>query len=209
MLFDAVERGHVLWGGFEAEWAVPTYKIVRFLVIAFSVVVRFPYLPGGQSEAFKGVSIFVGVLFSLGSSSAISNVVAGVWRTYARALYKRDRISIGDTTGDVVAKTLLVGRIRPIKNVDITIPDAMVLSSHIRNFRAMAKSDGLILHTTITIGYDVPWRQVHGLMLDAATATAGIVATPEPFVLPTSLDAFYLSYQLNAYTDQAAVMART
>jgi small-conductance mechanosensitive channel len=209
LLFDAVERGHVSLGGFEPEWADPTYKIVRFLVMAFGVVVLFPYLPGGQSEAFKGVSIFVGVLFSLGSSSAISNVVAGVVLTYTRAFNIGDRISIGDTTGDVVAKTLLVTRIRTIKNVDTTIPNAMVLSSHISNFSAMAKSEGLILHTTITIGYDVPWRQVHGLMLEAANATAGIVATPQPFVLQTSLDDFYVSYQINAYTDQVSVMART
>ncbi|MEP6778588.1 MAG: mechanosensitive ion channel family protein [Gemmatimonadaceae bacterium] len=209
IFFDAVERGHVSLGGFEPEWADPTYKIVRFLVMAFGVVVLFPYLPGGQSEAFKGVSLFFGVLFSLGSSSAISNVVAGVVLTYTRAFNIGDRISIGDTTGDVVTKTLLVTRIRTIKNVDITIPNAMVLSSHIKNFSAMAKSDGLILHTTITIGYDAPWKQVHDLMLNAAKATAGIIASPEPFVLQTSLDDFYVSYEINAYTDQPSVMART
>lgn len=209
LVFTAIERGRVAIAGFEPEWADPTYKIVRFLVLAFATVVLFPYLPGAQSEAFKGISLFIGVLFSLGSSSAISNVVAGVVLTYTRAFSIGDRIAIGDATGDVVAKSLLVTRVRTIKNVDITIPNAMVLSSHIQNFSAMARSQGLILHTTVTIGYDAPWRQVHDLLIAAARATPNILATPEPFVLQTSLDDFYVSYQINAYTDQPAIMAHT
>ncbi len=209
LVFNAVERGNVTVSGFDREWAEPTYKIVRFLVMAFAVVVLFPYLPGAGSDAFKGVSLFVGVLFSLGSSSAISNVVAGVVLTYTRAFNIGDRISVGDTTGDVTAKTLLVTRVRTIKNVDVTVPNAMVLGAHITNFSAAAKTDGLILHTTVTIGYDAPWKQVHDLLIAAAKATPGILAKPEPFVLQTSLDDFYVSYQINAYTDQPAIMART
>lgn len=209
LVFQAMERGRVAIAGFEPEWSEPTYKIVRFLVLAFAAVVLFPYLPGAQSEAFKGISLFIGVLFSLGSSSAISNVVAGVVLTYTRAFNIGDRIAIGDATGDVVAKSLLVTRIRTIKNVDITIPNAMVLSSHIQNYSAMARDKGLILHTTVTIGYDAPWKQVHDLLIAAAKATPNILAKPEPFVLQTSLDDFYVSYQINAYTDDPAIMART
>jgi small-conductance mechanosensitive channel len=209
LVFRGIERGTLTFGGFERDWAEPTYKIVRFLIIAFSVVVLFPYLPGAKSDAFKGVTLFLGVLFSLGSSSAISNIVAGVVLTYTRAFNVGDRVQLGETMGDVVAKTLLVTRVRTIKNVDITIPNAMVLGAHVMNYTAMAKTDGLILHTSVTIGYDAPWKRVHELLVAAARATPGILASPEPFVLQTGLGDFYVSYELNAYTDQPAVMART
>ncbi|MSN26821.1 MAG: mechanosensitive ion channel [Geobacter sp.] len=208
-LFSEVEKQTITIPGFYHDWATPSFKIVRFLIIAFAAVVAFPYLPGADSPAFKGVSVFLGVLFSLGSSSAISNIVAGVILTYMRAFKLGDRVKIADTIGDVVEKNLLVTRIRTIKNVDITVPNAMVLSSHIINYSSSAQEYGLILHTTITIGYDAPWRQVHELMIAAALATENILELPKPFVLQTSLDDFYVSYQINAYTDRPSVMART
>jgi len=208
-LFSEVEKQTITIPGFYHDWATPSFKIVRFLIIAFAAVVAFPYLPGADSPAFKGVSVFLGVLFSLGSSSAISNIVAGVILTYMRAFKLGDRVKIADTIGDVVEKNLLVTRIRTIKNVDITVPNAMVLSSHIINYSSSAKDYGLILHTTITIGYDAPWRQVHELMIAAAQATENILELPKPFVLQTSLDDFYVSYQINAYTERPSVMART
>lgn len=208
-LFAEVEKQTITIPGFYHDWADPTFKIVRFLMIAFAAVVAFPYLPGSDSPAFKGVSVFLGVLFSLGSSSAVSNVVAGVILTYMRAFKLGDRVKIADTVGDVVEKTLLVTRIRTIKNVDVTVPNAMVLGSHITNFSSSAQSYGLILHTTVTIGYDAPWRQVHELLISAALATENILELPAPFVLQTSLDDFYVSYQINAYTDKPSVMART
>ncbi len=209
LLFNAVEHGTLSVKGFEREWADPTYKIVRFLVIAFMGVVLFPYLPGAKSDAFKGVSLFLGVLVSFGSSSAIANIVAGVVLTYTRAFNVGDRVQIGETTGDVVAKTLLVTRVRTIKNVDVTIPNAMVLGAHVLNFTAVADTSGLILHTAVTIGYDVPWRQVHELLIAAAKATPDLMEDPAPFVLQKSLDDFYVSYELNAYTEQPKRMART
>ena len=195
--------------GFYPEWADPTYKIVRFLVLAFSAIVIFPYLPGADSPIFQGVSVFLGVLFSLGSTSAIANVVAGVVLTYMRPFKIGDRVKIADTTGDIIEKTLLVTRVRTIKNVDVTIPNAMVLGSHIINFSSSAKDAGLILHTGVTIGYDVPWRKVHDLLIAAARATPGILKQPGPFVLQTGLDDSYVSYELNAYTDQPNIMANT
>ncbi len=209
LVFGAIGRGMVRFQGFEREWAEPTYKIARFLIIAFALVVLFPYLPGAKSDAFKGVSLFLGVLISFGSSSAIANAVAGVVLTYTRAFNIGDRVKIGDTMGDVVAKSLLVTRIRTIKNVDHTIPNAMVLGAHILNYTAMAKTSGLILNTSVTIGYDAPWRTVHELLVAAAKATPNVMKDPEPFVLQTSLDDFYVSYEINAYTDDASVMART
>jgi small-conductance mechanosensitive channel len=148
------------------------------------------------------VSVFIGILFSLGSSSAISNAVAGLVITYMRPFKAGDRIRIGEVTGDVIEKSLLVTRIRTVKNEAITIPNSAILAGHTINYTTSAKERGLILHTTVTIGYDVPWRQVHELLMAAARATEG-VSTEEhraPFVLQTSLDDFYVSYQINIYT---------
>ena len=209
LVFQALKTGALTVEGFHPDWADPTYNIIRFLVLAFAAVVMFPYLPGAGSDAFKGVSLFVGVLFSLGSSGAVGNIVAGVVLTYTRAFQIGDRVRIGETMGDVVERTLLVTRIRTIKNEDITIPNGSVLSSQVINYTSQAASRGLILNTTVTIGYDAPWRQVHELLTEAAKACEGILENPAPFVLQTSLDDFYVSYQLNAYTDKPAIMART
>jgi len=208
LLFTGVERGALTVPGFYSEWATPTYKIVRFLVIVFGAVVVFPYLPGSQTDAFKGISIFLGVLVSFGSSAAIANVVAGVVMTYMRPFQLGDRVKIADTVGDVVEKTLLVTRVRTPKNVDITVPNAMVLASHIINYSSTANDGGVILHTSVTIGYDAPWRTVHGLLVAAAEGTEDILGKPAPFVLQTALDDFYVQYELNAYTAKPNAMAR-
>jgi small-conductance mechanosensitive channel len=206
--FTQLEKKTIIIPGFFPEWADASFKIIRFLIIAFAAVVAFPYLPGSESPAFKGVSVFLGVLFSLGSTSAVANVVAGVILTYMRAFTLGDRVKIADTMGDVVEKTLLVTRVRTIKNVDITIPNAMVLGSHIINYSSSAKEYGLILHTSVTIGYDTPWRTVHEKLIEAAKATENILEAPSPFVFQTSLDDFYVRYELNAYTEKPAIMAK-
>jgi small-conductance mechanosensitive channel len=208
LLFTGLRRGTLSLPGFYRDWAMPTYKIVRFLVIVFAAIVIFPYLPGSQTPAFRGISIFLGVLISFGSSSAIANVVAGVVMTYMHPFQIGDRVKIADTVGDVVEKTLLITRIRTVKNVDTTVPNAMVLSSHIINYSSTVKQGGVILHTGVTIGYDVPWRHVHELLQAAAAETADVLTDPKPFVLQTSLDDFYVSYELNACTDKPNVMAR-
>ena len=209
LIFSEVKKGTITIPGFYPEWAQPTFNIVRFLILVFAVVAAFPYLPGSDSPAFKGISVFLGVLISFGSSSAISNIVAGVILTYTRAFKLGDRVKVGDTIGDVLESNLLITRVRTIKNVDITVPNSMMLGSHISNFSSSSKDTGLILHTTVTIGYDAPWRQVHELLISAAQATENILEQPKPFVLQTSLDDFYVSYQINAYTDKPSAMART
>ncbi len=206
-IFDEIGKGTLAPTGFYREWADPTYKIVRFLILAFAGIVIFPYLPGSNSPIFQGVSVFLGILFSLGSTSAIANVVAGVVLTYMRPFKIGDRVKIADTIGDIKEKTLLVTRVRTIKNVDITIPNAMVLGSHIINFSSSAKDPGLILHTGVTIGYDAPWKTVHALLISAAGMTQHVLKEPKPFVLQTSLDDFYVNYELNAYTDEPNSMA--
>lgn len=200
IFFAEVGKGTVTLPNFYREWAEPTYKIARVLIFAMTAIVVFPYLPGSKSPAFQGITIFLGVLFSLGSSSAIANIVAGVILTYMRAFNIGDRVKIADTMGDVVEKTLLITRVRTIKNVDVTIANSMVLSSHIINFSASAKQEGLILHTSVTIGYDAPWRTVHELLIAAALDCELILKEPRPFVLQTALDDFYVHYEINAFT---------
>jgi small-conductance mechanosensitive channel len=209
LLFSAIESGTVILPGFYPDWAQPTYKIVRFVIIVIAAIAMFPYIPGSGSIAFRGISLFIGAVLSLGSSSAVSNVIAGVVLTYTRAFQLGDRVQIGEASGDVVDRTLLVTRIRTIKNVDVTIPNSQVLSSHVSNFTSRARHGGVILHTTVTIGYDAPWRTVHELLIGAARATPDVLADPAPFVLQTSLDDFFVSYQINASTDSPDRMAQT
>ncbi|MFC6223704.1 mechanosensitive ion channel family protein [Hymenobacter artigasi] len=206
-LKEGIRQGTLTIDGFYPDWADPTYQIVRVLVFAFALVVVFPYLPGSDSPIFQGVSVFLGFLLTFGSAGSLSNVVAGLVLTYMRAFKIGDRVKIGDVTGDVLEKTLLVTRIRTVKNEEITIPNSSVMSSHTTNYSTAAPTRGLILHTTITIGYDVPWKQVHALMLAAAAQVEELLPDPAPFILQTSLDDFYVSYQLNAYTRAAGAQA--
>jgi small-conductance mechanosensitive channel len=202
-----VEAGKLEIPGFYPDWAAPTFNLIKVIIYAFSFIIIFPYLPGSDSEIFRGVSVFFGLLISLGSSSAIGNIIAGLVITYMRAFKIGDRVKIGDTTGSVIEKTMLVTRVRTIKNEDVTIPNAAILNGSTINYSTSAKQLGLILNTSITIGYDVPWRIVQELLLEAALKTAHIKHEPKPFVLQTSLDDFYVSYQINAYTDQPGISA--
>jgi len=211
-IFKALGDRTLTIQGFYPDWAQPTFRLLAILIIALAAVIAFPYLPGFGSPAFQGISIFLGVLFSLGSTAVVSNIVGGVILVYTRAFQIGDRVRIGDATGDIVSKTLLVTRIRTVKNVVITLPNATVLNAEITNYSAAQMDPGeppLILHTTVTLGYDVPWRKVHDVLLNAARATSGCLADPEPFVLQKSLDDFYVSYELNLATEKPAAMART
>ncbi|MBS1607107.1 MAG: mechanosensitive ion channel [Bacteroidetes bacterium] len=203
-LAGEIGKGTLVISGFHRDWAQPTFNIVKFLLYAFMVVLIFPYLPGSASPAFKGVSVFLGVLISLGSSSAINNIVAGLVITYMRPFKVGDRVQIGEVTGDVLEKNMLVTRIRTIKNEDVTVPNSMVLSASSVNFSANIRPEdaGLILHTTVTIGYDTPWKKIHAALLEAAGRTDRVEKSPEPFVLQTGLDDFYVSYQLNVYSKE-------
>lgn len=207
--FEEVERGRIVFPRFYPDWATPTFKIARFFILAFSLTVAFPYIPGSKSEAFKGVSIFLGVLFSLGSTSVISNIMGGLSITYMRAFKIGDRVRIGDTVGDVIDQSLLVTHVRTSKNEDVTIPNSMVLGTHVVNYSARSREEGLILHTSVTIGYDAPWRKVHDLLIEAARKTPCILVEPKPFVLQTALNDFYVTYELNAHTDEPRQMVNT
>ncbi|AKP51113.1 mechanosensitive ion channel domain-containing protein [Cyclobacterium amurskyense] len=206
-IFQEIEAEKLVLSDFHSDWAMPTFSIVQFLLYAFMFVLIFPYLPGSESAIFKGVSVFVGVLFSLGSSSAISNMVAGLVITYMRPFKIGDRIKIDNVTGDIIEKTLLVTRVRTIKNEVITIPNSSVLTENTTNYSIEAKDKGLIVNTTVTIGYDVPWPKVHKVLIEAARRTDMIMDEPAPYVLQTSLEDFYVAYQINAYTREASKQA--
>jgi small-conductance mechanosensitive channel len=209
LLFAEIARGTIELENFPPEWATPTFNLLRVLVIALAFVAAFPYIPGSKSPAFQGVSIFLGLLVSLSSSSAISNVIAGAILTYTSAFKMGDRVRIGESEGDVVKTALLVTQVRTIKNEVVSIPNATVLSVQVVNYSRLAKSAGLILHTEVTIGYSSPWRTVHALLIDAALRTPGILSEPAPFVLQRTLSDFYVAYQLNAYTRDARGMIDT
>ncbi|MDI6854515.1 MAG: mechanosensitive ion channel family protein [Deltaproteobacteria bacterium] len=200
LIFAEIDQNRLTIPGFAQEWANPTFKLLRVLIILLALVMVSPYLPGFGSPAFQGISIFFGVLLSLGSTAAIANIVAGIAITYMRPFHVGDRVKIADTIGDVMEKSFLATRMRTIKNVEVTIPNAMVLGSHMINFSALAAENRLIIYTSVTIGYDAPWRQVHELLKAAARITPGVAAEPEPFVLQTSLNDFSVTYELNVYT---------
>jgi len=207
IVFTGIRLGRIRIANFDSEWAAPTYKLARLLIIAFFAVVAFPYLPGSASPAFQAVSIFFGVLVSLGSSGAVSDMISGTVLTYTRAFGIGDHVRIADAQGDILQKGLFVTHLRTVKNVHITIPNSLVLSNPIVNFSAEARQAGVVLHTTVTIGYEVPAEQVERLLCDAARETEGVMAAPEPFVLQTALGDFYVHYELNAYTREANQMA--
>ncbi len=202
LFFEAIENRTFSFSGFDQDWAMPTYQIARVLVIAFALVVAYPYLPGSDSAAFKGVSVFLGVVFSLSSSSAIANVIAGYTLTYRRAYKVGDRVKIGDAFGDVVEIRLQATYLRSLKNEEIIIPNSEVLKTSVINYSSMAKKSGLILHTTVGIGYETPWRQVEAMLLESAQRTPGLLREPPPFVRQKSLGDFAIMYEINAYCDQ-------
>jgi small-conductance mechanosensitive channel len=205
--FQGIGRGNITFTGFDADWAIPMYKIARLAVIAFTVVVAYPYIPGSESPAFKGVSLFLGVVFSLGSSSSISNIIAGYMVIFRRVFKVGDRVKIGEQVGDVVQMRLQVTHLRTIKNEEIIVPNSLIINTEVVNYSSLARKGGLILHTTVTIGYDTPWRQIDAMLLLAADRTPGLLKEPKPFVLQTALNDFYVSYELNAYTDLPHEMA--
>lgn len=201
-----VEGGRLKINGFYPDWAMPTFHIIRFLLYAFMIAMIYPYLPGSNSGVFQGISVFVGLIVSLGSSTVIGNIIAGLVITYMRPFKIGDRIQLNDTTGNIVEKTPLVTRIRTPKNEVVTVPNSFVMSSHTVNYSTSAREYGLIIHSEVSFGYDIPWRKVNELLIDAALNTPGVVDDPRPFVLETSLSDWYPVYQVNAYIKEADKM---
>ena len=198
-----VETGNLKLAGFYPDWANPTYQILRIMVLAFMIVVIFPYLPGSDSPIFKGVSVFLGFLFTFGSAGSLSNMIAGLVLTYMRLFRIGDRVKIGDVSGDVIEKSLLVTRLKTPFNEIISIPNSTVMSSHTINYSLESLNQGLVLSAGVTIGYDVPWKDVHKALLEAADRTPEFLKDPKPFVLQTGLEDFYIGYEVYGYTRAA------
>jgi len=194
-----VEKDRIKLKGFHKDWAKPTVNILRIIIYAFALIFIFPHLPGSDSPAFQGISIFFGVLLSLGSTSAIANIVAGVVITYMRPFMIGDRVRIGETIGDVIEKSLLVTKVRTLKNEDVTIPNATIINTHLWNYTKNAKELGIILHTSVTIGYNEPWEKINQLLLKAAKKTKSLSRENQPFVLHKGLNDNYVEYELNVY----------
>ncbi len=201
LVFSHIRKGDLKISGFYPDWAEPTDKLIRALVLVLALIVAFPYLPGAKSPAFRGISIFLGVLLSLGSSSVVANTIAGVILTYMRSFLAGDWVQIGDNMGEVVERNLLVTRILTPKAEVITIPNSTVMSGAVKNYSTEANKSGVIFYTAVSISFDTPWRTVHQLLISAASATEHVLRQPAPFVLQRSLDDFYVTYELNAYTN--------
>lgn len=197
-IFSEIDKGKLEINGFHRDFAMPTFTIVRFLLQAFTLVLIFPYLPGANSDIFKGISVFIGILFSLGSSSAISNIIAGLVITYMRPFRIGDRITIADKTGVVIEKSPLVTRLRTIKNEEITIPNSSVLSGNTVNYSTFS-ADGICFQVELTVGYEEPWQRIHELLLNIPPRVKRVKVNPAPFVLQKKLDDFYVLYELNVY----------
>jgi small-conductance mechanosensitive channel len=208
LFFASIESGTITLKEFDPGWAQPTYRLVRVAVIACAVVVAYPYIPGSETEAFKAVSLFIGVLVSLGSTSLIGNIIAGYTLTYRRTFKAGDRIKIGDYMGDVEQSRVLATYLRTPKNELLVVPNSKIINEEVVNYSALARREGLILHTAVGIGYDAPWRQVEAMLLEAAARSPGVLREPKPFVLQKMLGDFAVTYELNAYCDQPQAMGR-
>ncbi|MGB6631363.1 MAG: mechanosensitive ion channel domain-containing protein [Terriglobales bacterium] len=206
LFFVGIEKEAITLSGFDAAWAKPTYRLVRGAVIAFALVAAYPYIPGSESQAFKGVSLLFGVVFSLGSTSLIGNMISGYSMTYRRLFKPGDRVKIGDHVGNVEETKLMVTYLRTPKNELIAVPNSVIINAEVVNYSTLERHDGLILHTTVGISYETPWRQVDAMLIRAAERTPGLLREPKPFVLLKELREFAVTYEINAYCREARAM---
>ena len=203
-----IEKEKLVIRGFYPDWAKPTCHIIQALLGAFMFIVIFQYLPYSDSKIFQGVSVFIGVLISIGSTALIGNLISGMVLTYMRPFCVGDFIKIGEILGTVMEKTPFAIRIMTPKNEEVTIPNAGIMSAHTVNYSHSARENRLVLYATVTVGYDTPWRQVHELLLAAASRTRHVLAEPQPYVLQRALDNFFAEYQINIYVTEEKLMPR-
>ncbi|MCP4205819.1 MAG: mechanosensitive ion channel [Shimia sp.] len=204
LFFESVEQGVIELKTFEDHWVWPTYNLIRGAIVLTAAVICFPYIPGSDSAAFQGLTILVGVMVSLGSNSVISNVLAGLFVLYKRSMNVGDRIRVGDHYGDVMQIRLMETYLRSVKNELVSIPNATLLSSEVINYSSKIDGKGLLLHTTVGIGYEEPRKKVEAMLIEAARRTKGLKKSPEPFVLVTGLLDFATNYQINAFTTRGS-----
>lgn len=208
VFFEAVEAGTFDLGDFEKHWVNPTFNIARVVVILIALVFAVPYIPGSDSAAFQGLTILVGAMLSLGANSVVSNMLAGLFVIYRRSTSIGDRIQIGEHIGDVVQIKLMETHLKSIKNELISIPNGQLMNSDVVNFSKKTDGNGLLLHTTVGIGYEEPPEKVEAMLIEAANRTKGIKAKPEPFVLWTALADYAINYQINGYTTRGSIIPK-
>lgn len=200
--FSGVESGRVTSVEIDPGAARATRRILTIVIWLIAIVMMYPYIPGSDSAAFKGMSVFVGVLLSLGSSSVMGQFMSGLVLMYSRALKPGEYVRINEHEGTVESLGFLSTKLRSNKNEEVHIPNTVILSTTIKNYTRLAEKNALLIHSTVTIGYNVPWRQVHAMLRNAAERTPGICAEPTPFVLQTALSDFYVEYQVNAHLER-------
>ena len=198
LFFVNIENGVIRFEGFRSDWIWPTHRLVRTGIILCAIVICYPYIPGAESNAFKGMTIFLGLVISIGSNSVISNLLAGLIVVYKHSINVGDRIRVGEITGNVERVTLLDTLIRSLKNEMVSVPNSTLLNSQVVNYTQTSGTEGLRIHTTVGIGYDEPRSTVERLLVEAARAAPGLKAEPPPFVLQTKLGSHDVSYELNA-----------
>jgi small-conductance mechanosensitive channel len=209
IVFREIGVGSIRLASFPDDWAEPTYKLVRALVLVLAFVGAFPYIPGSQSPAFQAIAIFLGLLVSVSSGSALSNIIAGTVLTYTRAFRLGDFVRIGETFGEVIVKRFLVTHVRTVKNEVVSIPNSLILTNQVINYTTLAAQRGLIVHTSVAIGYSAPWRTVHELLIAAALRTEGVLPDPPPFVFQTALNDYAITYEINAFVSTPSQLPRT
>jgi small-conductance mechanosensitive channel len=200
--FKGVSSGDIVISWFDSDAALPTSKIFTGIIWIFGIVMAYPYIPGSNTNAFKGIGMFLGLLISLGASGMVGQVIGGMVLMYSRAMKVGDFVRINDNIGKVMEIGFFSTKLKTMKNEEINIPNSVLMGSITKNFSRLSKSEGLIIHSSVTIGYDVPWRQIHALLMNAAEKTAGLKKTPAPFVLQKSLGDFYVDYEINAFIDK-------
>jgi len=198
LFFSKVQSGQIEVPFLHAETVSATRQIITVVVWGLGLAVAYPYIPGSSSDAFKGLSVMFGLMISLGSTGLMTQMMSGLVVIYSRALRKGDMVSVSGNDGIVVEIGALATKLVNLKNEEITIPNSVLIGNSIRNYTRLAETRGAVISTTITIGYDAPWRQVHALLTIAAERTSGVLAEPKPFVLQRALSDFYVEYELFA-----------
>lgn len=208
LFFDNLEKGAFASITFEKHWIAPTFFLCRIVVILIALVFAYPYIPGSDSAAFQGLTILAGVMLSLGSNTVISNMMSGLFVIYRRSTNVGDRIRVGDKIGDVVEIKLMETLMKSTKNELISIPNSQLLNSEVVNYSRKIDGRGLLVHTTVGIGYEEPPAKIKAMLIEAARRTPGLKRSPAPFVLWTQLGDYAISYEINGFTSRGASLPK-
>lgn len=209
VLFERVATGRISVAWMDADVAHATKRIFSAILWVFAIIIAYPYIPGSQTQAFKGLSVFFGLVISLGSTGIINQITSGLFVVYSKALKTGEWVKINETEGEVLDVGLLAAKIRTIEGQEVTVPNSILVSTSTRNYTRLGRSDGMSLSSTVTIGYDAPWRQVHALLQLAADRTPNISKTPKPSVVQKQLSDFYVEYTLIARLDDERLRIQT